>query len=104
MSTVSLLALLAGSWGVIMSISPLLQIRAMVRVGSSAGVSLGHLRVLLVGFAVWLSYGIALGDLALIVTNGMAMAVGATTIAVAARYRPRPLAPPPIEVGASSSQ
>ncbi len=90
MSTVSLLALIAGSWGVIMSIAPLLQIRAMVRARSSAGVSLGYLRVLLVGFVLWFSYGVALRDPALIVCNALSAAVGATTIAVAMRYRPRP--------------
>ena len=90
MSTVSLLALVAGSWGVIMSIAPLLQIRTMVRARSSAGVSLGYLRVLLVGFVLWFSYGVALGDPALIVCNALSAAVGATTIGVAVRYRPRP--------------
>ncbi len=90
MSTVSLLALFAGSWGVLMSIAPILQIRAMVRARSSAGVSLGYLRVLLVGFVIWFSYGVALGDVALIVCNALSATVGAATIAVAVRYRPRP--------------
>ena len=41
-----------------------------------------------VGFAPWFAYGIALGNLALIIPNLIAFVVGATTIAVARPYRP----------------
>ena len=87
MSTVSTLAFAAGTWGVLMSLAPLLQIRAMVRAGTSDGVSLGYLRVLLVGFVLWLAYGLARGDLPLIVCNALAAVVGAVSLAVASRYR-----------------
>ena len=60
----SSLAVIAGSWGVLMSLSPLLQIRAMVRRRSSAGVSVGYLSVLAVGFTLWLAYGLSLGNAA----------------------------------------
>ena len=84
----SSLAVIAGSWGVLMSLSPLLQIRAMVRSGSSAGVSLGYLGVLTVGFTLWLAYGISLGNPALIVTNIVSLGVGIATILVARHLRP----------------
>lgn len=93
MSTVSLLALAAGTWGVAMSLAPLLQIRAMVRARTSGGVSLGYLRVLLVGFVLWFAYGIARGDLPLIVCNGLAASVGAVTLVVASRLRPTATGP-----------
>ena len=89
MSTVSLLAVLAGAWGVLMSLAPLLQIRAIVRARSSEGVSLGHLRILLVGFVLWAAYGLSIADPAVIVPNTLAAVVGLTTIVVASKYRPQ---------------
>ena len=41
----------------------------------------------MIGFALWLAYGIALENLALIIANTIAFIVGATTIAVARHYR-----------------
>ena len=88
-SSSSSLAVLAGSWGVLMSLSPLLQIRAMVRRRSSAGVSLGHLAVLAVGFTLWLAYGVSLRNAALVITNVVSVVIGLATITVARRLRPR---------------
>jgi MtN3 and saliva related transmembrane protein len=45
--------------------------------------------VLLVGFLLWLSYGIALGNPAIIIPNIVAAIVCVATIAIAARYRER---------------
>ncbi len=89
MSSSSSLAYVAGSWGVLMSLAPLLQIRAMVRTRSSASVSLGYLGVLAVGFALWLAYGLSLGNTALVVTNIVSLIVGLATITVARRFRPQ---------------
>jgi uncharacterized protein with PQ loop repeat len=87
LSTTTLLAVVASSWGVLMAVSPALQIRNMVAHRSSHGISIGYLAVLLVGFALWLGYGIALANLALILPNTIAFLVGATTIGVAVHYR-----------------
>ena len=81
------LAVLAGSWGVLMGISPLLQIRRIVQRGSSADVSIGYLVVLIVGFALWAAYGASIANVALIISNGVALVVGLATIAIARRYR-----------------
>jgi uncharacterized protein with PQ loop repeat len=81
------LALLAASWGVLMAISPALQIRRMLERGSSADVSLAYLLVLLPGFALWLAYGVALGNVAIIVPNVVSLAVGLATTAIAWRLR-----------------
>ncbi len=81
------LAAAAATWGVAMAVSPLLQIRAIRAHRSSRGVSIGYQQVLLVGFLLWLSYGIALRNAAIIVPNVVAAVVCVATIAVAARYR-----------------
>ncbi len=81
------LGFLAGGWGVVMALSPLIQIRRMLRYRSSRDVSIGYLVVIVVGFALWIAYGLALGNAALIVANSLALAVGVATIAVAFSLR-----------------
>lgn len=66
-----------------MAMSPVLQIRRMLRQRSSADVSIGYFAVLLVGFLLWICYGIAARNLALIVPNTVALLTGAGTSAVA---------------------
>jgi uncharacterized protein with PQ loop repeat len=82
-----MLALAAGSFGIAMGLSPLLQLRRVRIRRSSADVSLAYLSVLLVGFALWLSYGIALGNAALIVSNVVAQTTHVLTIAAVVRFR-----------------
>ena len=77
------LAVAAAAWGVLMGLSPVLQIRQMLRRRSSRDVSISYFGVLMVGFVLWLSYGIAAHNLALIVPNTVALVIGGTTIAVA---------------------
>jgi MtN3 and saliva related transmembrane protein len=89
MSLASSLAVLVTVWGVVMSLSPLLQIRAVVRTRSSADVSVGYLGVLLVGFVLWFAYGVSTGEPALMITNAASLATYAATLAVVLRYRPR---------------
>ena len=86
----SILAVLASSWGVLMGISPVLQIRQMLRERSSREVSLGYYVILLAGFLIWISYGIAAQNLVLVIPNTIALLVGLTLVAVALRLR-RPL-------------
>jgi uncharacterized protein with PQ loop repeat len=70
-----------------MAAAPLLQIRTMVRRRSSADVSVGYLSVLLVGFLLWVAYGISLPNLALVVSNTAAFIANVATIVVAMRFR-----------------
>ena len=79
------LAVAAAAWGVLMGLSPILQIRRMLRRRSARDVSIAYFAVLLVGFLLWISYGIAARNLALIVPNAVALLIGAGTIAVARR-------------------
>jgi MtN3 and saliva related transmembrane protein len=81
------LGVIAASWAVLMGLSPLLQIREIRRRRSSAGVSIGYFAVLLVGFALWIAYGVASDDVPLIVPNCVALAVTASTIAIVRAYR-----------------
>ncbi|HLT11176.1 MAG TPA: SemiSWEET family transporter [Micromonosporaceae bacterium] len=84
---VTILGLAAGTWGIFMAISPLLQIRQMWRRKSSEDVSLGYFGVLLPGFALWIAYGTVRADWALVVPNTVALLVGGTTVLVAQYYR-----------------
>jgi MtN3 and saliva related transmembrane protein len=77
------LAVSAAAWGVLMGVSPVLQIRRMLRQRSSRDVSVGYFAVLLVGFLLWIAYGIASRNLALIVPNCVALFVAAGTVGVA---------------------
>jgi MtN3 and saliva related transmembrane protein len=85
-----LLALFAASWGVLMAISPLLQVRRILERRSSSDISLSYLGVLQIGFTLWIAYGVALGNAAIIVPNTVAFGVGAATIVVALRFRGLP--------------
>ena len=70
-----------------MALAPLLQIRAIVDRRSSRGVSIGYFVVLLVGFALWVAYGVADKNVALVVPNVLAGLTAIGTIAVALRFR-----------------
>jgi MtN3 and saliva related transmembrane protein len=80
-------AIAAAAWGVLMGVSPVLQIRRMLRQRSSRDVSVGYFTILLVGFGLWIGYGIASRNLALIVPNSVALLIGVSTVAIALRLR-----------------
>jgi uncharacterized protein with PQ loop repeat len=84
---VTVLAISAATWGIAMAVSPVLQIRKIVHHRSSHGVSVGYMLVLFVGFLLWLAYGIALGNWAMILPNIVAAIVIIATMAVTLRYR-----------------
>jgi uncharacterized protein with PQ loop repeat len=77
----------AAAWGILMAISPGLQIRKMLLHHSSREVSIAYFWVLLVGFTLWVAYGLAIENWFLVVPNAVAFAVCSTTIAIALRYR-----------------
>jgi uncharacterized protein with PQ loop repeat len=60
----------------------------MVQRHSSADVSVGYLLVLVPGFALWVAYGIASSDVALVVPNIVALIVASVTVVCALRLRP----------------
>jgi uncharacterized protein with PQ loop repeat len=81
------LGIIAAGWGVLMAISPLLQIHRILQRRSSADVSVAYLAVLQIGFLLWVGYGWSLDNLAIVVPNSVAFLVGATTILIALRFR-----------------
>ena len=87
MPTETALAFIASSYGVVMAIAPALQIRKILQHRSSQGVSASYQAVLLVGFALWLAYGVASDNWAIIVPNTVALVVAAATIAITRRFR-----------------
>jgi MtN3 and saliva related transmembrane protein len=70
-----------------MGASPILQIGRIVSRRSSADVSVSYFGVLLVGFALWLSYGVSINNPALIVPNVVSLVVGVLAIIVILRFR-----------------
>lgn len=86
------LGVAAATWGLLMAISPILQIHRMDERRSSADVSIAYLAVLQFGFVLWIGYGIALGNAVIAIPNTVAALVGAVTITVAwfLRHGPRP--------------
>ena len=84
---VTALAFAAATWAIAMALGPVLQIRKIVEHRSSHGLSIAYFLVLFVGFLLWLAYGIADRNFALIVPNTVAAIVIAATILVALRYR-----------------
>ena len=83
----STLGIVAATWAIAMALGPVLQIRRILELGSSRGVSIGYFLILFVGFILWLAYGIAASSFVLIVPNTVAAVVVGATIAVAVRYR-----------------
>ena len=81
------LGMAAASWAVVMGLPPILQIREILRRGSSQGLSVGYFGVLLIGFALWAAYGVASRDIPLVVPNCIAFVVMALTLVVALARR-----------------
>ena len=87
MSVETVLALAASSFGVVMGVGPSLQIRRMLRERSSRDVSIGYFVIIAVGSLLWASYGVSLGNLALVIPNSVGFLVTIVTILVALRLR-----------------
>ncbi|HEY2442659.1 MAG TPA: SemiSWEET family transporter [Streptosporangiaceae bacterium] len=83
----AVLAVAASSWGVLMGIAPILQIRRMLRERSSRDVSVGYFLILLAGFVLWASYGVAAGNPALVIPNIVSLIVGTAAVIVTIRLR-----------------
>ncbi len=89
MTVTDALAVGATMAGLVMAVAPTLQIRRMLRTGSSRDVSLGYLSLLCVGFVLWFAYGVALGNAAMMISNTASLTFMSLTIAVALAVRRR---------------
>lgn len=74
-------------YGVLMSLAPLLQARRIWLRRSSADVSRLYMVVLLIGFNLYLLYGLSISNRLLIVTNIVSIVATATTLIVAISFR-----------------
>lgn len=83
------LAIGAATWGVVMALSPLLQIRKMLERRSSEDVSIGYFLVLIVGFVLWFAYGASIGSLTIMIPNSVALVVALVTVTIARLLRSR---------------
>jgi MtN3 and saliva related transmembrane protein len=81
------LAAAASSYGVLMGLSPILQIRRMLREKSSRDVSIGYFLVLIAGFALWVGYGITARNMVIMVPNAVALLVAGVLVAIARQLR-----------------
>ncbi|MEM7326836.1 MAG: SemiSWEET family transporter [Actinomycetota bacterium] len=86
-------------YGVLMSLAPLLQARKIVQRRSSADVSTLYLIVLLVGFSLYLAYGISISNRLLIITNTVSIVATAATLLVAVWFLAQDVteAPAPVD-------
>jgi len=86
-NTVDVLATCALIAGLLMAMSPFLQVRRMRRTRSSNDVSLLYLSMLSGGFIVWLAYGLSISNWAMIISNIASLIFMVITIFVALTYR-----------------
>ena len=102
--TTQLLGAAATLYGLGGALSVLLQARRMHVRGTSGDVSVRFFAVYVGGFAVWLLYGIAIGDVPVIVVHAVGLVCGTVTLAVAIRLRgPAAVATTP-QLGASPAR
>jgi len=73
--------------GLIMAVSPVLQVRRMLQTRSSRDFSLGYPSLLCAGFVLWLAYGISLWNLPMMLSNTASLIFMSVTIAVAMHFR-----------------
>ncbi len=86
-SLTEVFAVLAGGFGVVMGAGPLLQALHSHRRESASDVSLAFLVVLLCGGTLWLLYGLALGNAAIIVANAVGVTSSSVALGVTIRWR-----------------
>jgi MtN3 and saliva related transmembrane protein len=80
---------IASFMGVLMSLSPLFQIRRVLEREHSADVSIAMPIVIAAGAAAWIAYGVASDDIYLIVPNIVGVITNVTSVFVVHRYRHR---------------
>jgi uncharacterized protein with PQ loop repeat len=84
---VDLLAICAGLFGLIQSLTLLDQARILRRLGTAREVSMPFLVLAVLASATWLAYGALAHNVALILVNLVAFIGASTTLATAARLR-----------------
>ena len=88
----TILATFATVYGIAGSFSSLFQAGALVRADSAREISIPVIAILTGGHAIWLAYGIGIGNLPLIVTDSVGLCCGLVTWITAHRLSRRRLA------------
>lgn len=73
--------------GLLMAVSPALQIRRMFQTRSSRDYSLGYPSLLAAGFVLWLAYGISIRNPPMMISNVASLTFMLLTIGVALHFR-----------------
>lgn len=84
----SQIALIAGVYGIVTSLSPVLQIIQMRRAGSSESLSRSYIAISVGGYLIWFAYGLAMWNMPLIVSDAIGSAMQAAVLVWAFRLRP----------------
>jgi uncharacterized protein with PQ loop repeat len=79
--------------GLVAALSLLVQARRLIRLGSACEVSIPVRLLALGGYAVWLAYGIAIGDVPLILVDLAGVAGAALVLRVTVTLRRRAACP-----------
>jgi uncharacterized protein with PQ loop repeat len=79
--------------GLVAALSLLIQARRLARLGSACEVSIPVRLLALAGYSVWLAYGVAIGDLPLILVDLAGVAGGALVLRVTLVVRRRRACP-----------
>jgi hypothetical protein len=90
MITLTTLAAVATTAGLLNGFLPLLQIAKLVRERSAGGFSIPYLAGGLANNVIWNAYALALHSWALILPNAVGFVMSVSLLAVALRFRPRP--------------
>jgi MtN3 and saliva related transmembrane protein len=84
-----ILAVVTTMWGLVMALAPLLQIRVIIRDRDASGTSPAWICILLIGFVLWLAYGLIQRALPLIIANSVSALVGGALLVTISFYRRR---------------
>jgi uncharacterized protein with PQ loop repeat len=84
---------LASGMGVLMSLSPLFQVRRVLHRRRADDVSQAFLLVIAIGATAWCAYGISIGDLYLIIPNVVGVITNCGALLVVRRFTADPVAP-----------
>jgi uncharacterized protein with PQ loop repeat len=93
MNEVSLLASAGTAVGLVTAASLLLQVRRLRRIGSACEVSIPVRLLALTGYGIWLAYGVAIGDLPLILVDLAGLSGAAFVLWVTVQLRRRSACP-----------
>jgi uncharacterized protein with PQ loop repeat len=94
---VIVLATAAAVFGIIMGAAPLLQLLRMLRLRSSRDISMSFFALAAAGQFIWVIYGVALYNVAVVVSNGCGMLANTGVLITAAALRKRQLSLQPEE-------